>query len=145
MSPLFGHKDAQPEDAQPEVDLAALVDRLDSLPLAKLATEVMTKGFGPGGPGADEDGTVTVEDANADSGPTVGDIALQFDPDPSRADERARLGLYRLIAEGLQALEHAGLVRIQMHTQMPGFDYALTRRGRAALERDEVERVLGEG
>jgi len=143
MSPLFGHKDAQAGDGQQGLDLAALVDRLDSLSLAQLAGEVMSTGFGPEGPGADKDGTVTVGGPNINAGATVGDIALAFDPKADRADDQLRRRFYRLIAEGLQTLEHAGLIRVQMHTSMSSFDYALTRRGQKALDGGEVERILG--
>lgn len=80
-------------------------------------------------------------------GTTVGAIATEFSPDGTTrgADERVRLRLQRLVAEGVQALEHASLVRAQMHTAMGSLDYALTRLGRTALERGAVERVLGGG
>ncbi len=84
MSPLFGHHDDDNEQAQNVAALQAEVQRLDSLSLEQLASEVMRKGFGPGGPGADE-----------------------------------------------------------QDTEMNGLDYALTRKGRDPLARDEVERLLG--
>lgn len=46
------------------------------------------------------------------------------------------------IAEGLQELEHASLVRAQAHTALGGLDCTTTRRGRAALQRGEVESVV---
>ncbi len=144
MSPLFGHHD---DDVQQAQNLAALepeVERLESLPLARLASEVMAKGFGPGGPGADENNEVTPGGANISAGPEVAEIALAFAPGGTTrgADDQLRLRLYKVIAEGLQILEHACLIRAQMHTAMNGFDYAITRLGRAALERGEVDRVL---
>ena len=54
-----------------------------------------------------------------------------------------RLGaeaLEQLIAEGLQVLEHASLVRVSWRGGMD--DYTATRRGRAAVAQDEVERIL---
>jgi hypothetical protein len=150
MSPLFGRKQQQEEEqAERSKDsaLQAEVDRLESLPLTQLAAEVMTKGFGPAGPGADEDDAVTIGGPNVNAGPTVSAIALEFAPggDTRGADEHLRLRLHRVMAEGLQVLEHACLVRAQMHTSMNSFDYALTRLGRAALERGAVERILGGG
>jgi hypothetical protein len=47
-----------------------------------------------------------------------------------------------LVAEGLQELEHASLVRCQVHTAMGTFDWAATRRGRAALQRGAVEQIM---
>jgi hypothetical protein len=44
-------------------------------------------------------------------------------------------------AEALQVLEHALVVRAQSN-QDHGFDYAITRRGRAALEHGEIESIL---
>jgi hypothetical protein len=145
MSPLFGHKhDDDSEDAGGGSALADEVTRLDALPLTAIAAEVMAKGFGPGAPGADEDNTVTIGGPNINSGVTVGQIASEFEPAGSGqgVNAPARLALQRLVAEGIQTLEHAGLVRAQMHTSMGSLDYALTRRGRTALERGEVERAL---
>jgi hypothetical protein len=44
------------------------------------------------------------------------------------------------IAEGLQTLEHAALLRAQNHSGI--LNYALTRSGAAALEQHTVERIL---
>ena len=148
MSPLFGHRD-QPEASEPVADgsgaLTDELDGLDALPLTQLASQVMSKGFGPGGPGADEDGTVTIGGMNVNAGPTIPQIAVELVPGIAArgVDDQVRQRLFRLVAEGLQALEHAGLIRVQMHTSMNSFDFALTRAGRAALERGEVESLLG--
>ncbi|HEY1523406.1 MAG TPA: hypothetical protein VGF70_10380 [Solirubrobacteraceae bacterium] len=75
-------------------------------------------------------------------------MALEFAPggNTKGADDATRLRLQKVVAEGIQALEHAGLIRTQMHTAMNSFDYGLTRRGRAALASGEVGRALsGEG
>jgi hypothetical protein len=144
MSPLFGHKEQQgAEELSGENSLETEIDRLESLPLMQLAAEVMNKGFGAGGPGAKED-EVTIGGPNIGAGPTVSAIVLEFAPggDTRGADDRVRQHLYQLVAEGLQALEHAGLIRAQMHTSMNSFDYALTRLGRAALADGAVERAL---
>lgn len=70
--------------------MQAEFERLYSMPPTELAAEVVIRGFGPGGPGAD--------------------------------DEAATPGL-----------EHASLVRCQMHTAMGHLDCAVTRSGRAGL------------
>lgn len=146
MSPLFGHKDD--DDAQASDKLTALtaeIDRLEALSLPALAAEVMAKGFGPGAPGADENNAISVEGPNISAGPTTVDVALEFAPggDTKGADDATRLRLHRVVAEGLQLLDHAGLIRTQMHTAMNGFDFAPTRKGRAALQSGDVERALG--
>lgn len=84
MSPLFGHGDGD-QDQTDRNALQAEVDRLDSLPLPELAAEVMAKGFGPGGQGADKDSTVTVGGPDIDAGVTVGSTAADFGgADPQR-------------------------------------------------------------
>jgi hypothetical protein len=147
---MFGHKDEekQEKNEQWRRALQAELDRLNSLPLAQLAAEVMTKGFGPGGPGADDE-DVTVGQANINAGPSAAQIAGEFVasrgftfPAPSAEDLKLQERIARLVAEGLQELEHASLVRAQMHTAMGSLDYATTRCGRAALERGEVEGIL---
>jgi hypothetical protein len=151
MSP-FGRKD---DDKQQRLDqwrqaVQAEFDRLNTLAPSDLAVEVFTKGFGPGGPGAD-DSHVTVGQANINAGPTASDIAGMFVPDrgftfpvPTSDDQQLIGRIERLVAEGLQELEHASLVRAQMHTSMGGLDFATTRRGRAALDRGDVRNLLGE-
>ena len=79
MSPMFGHKDEekQAQNDRWRLALQAEFDRLGSLPLPELAAEVMTKGFGPDGPGADDE-DVTVGEANINAGPTADQIAGEF-------------------------------------------------------------------
>jgi hypothetical protein len=141
---LFGSKEEDKVDKSAALQVA--IDRLDALPMSKLATEVMTKGFGPGGPGADPDDTVTIGGSNVNAGATVGAIGREFFPvrDAPGVDQSLWLRLDRLVAEGVQALEHGSLVRIQSHPAT-SLDYALTRSGRAALEQGAVEQVLGGG
>lgn len=140
MSPLFGRNDDNHADkAARQVE----VDRLDSRPLPELAAEVMGKAFGPGGQGEAKDNTVTVGGPNITAGVTVGAIAEDFVP--GDADEELRIRRDRLVAEGIQALEHASLVRGQLHTAMGGLDYTVTRLGRAALERNSAAPVVGGG
>ena len=51
-------------------------------------------------------------------------------------------GFYKLAAEGLQELEHASLVRAQLHTNINYLDWTATRRGRAALASGDVQQIL---
>ena len=147
---MFGHDEKkQDKDEKLEQWRAAAqaeFKRLTGLPVGQLASEVMVKGFGPGGPGADDD-AITLGQANINSGPTAEDISYAFVPQsgvrfPSPEDLKLRERISRLIAEGLQELEHASLVRCQMHTSMGYLDWAATRRGRAALEGDEIQSIL---
>lgn len=139
MSPLFGNKGNDQDNSAAQ---EAEIDRLDSLPIPQLASEVMTKGFGPGGPGEDAQNTVTVGGMSINSGPSVGQIADTLVP---RCPAALELRLARITAEGVQALEHASLVRTQMHSSSGSLDYATTRLGRAALEHSAVDRILGGG
>jgi hypothetical protein len=155
MSPMFGHKDddQQADGKQARAEqwrqaAQAEVARLAALPLAELAAEVMARGFGPGSRGGDDD-AITAGQANAGAGPTADGISYRFVPDrgfssplPAADDYQLREQAIRLVAEGLQQLEHASLVRFQLHTSMGYLDWAATRRGRAALERGEVLSLL---
>jgi hypothetical protein len=147
---VFGHND---DDKQQRIEqwrlaMQAELGRLSALPLEELAIEVMVRGFGPGGPGADDD-TISLGQANVGAGPTAGDISMRFVPDrgfafpvPTPDDVQLREQVSRLVAEGLQELEHASLVRCQMHTSMGTFDWTATRRGRAALQSGAVEHIM---
>jgi hypothetical protein len=53
--------------------------------------------------------------------------------------------LDQILAEGLQLLELAVLVRLETHANVGGLCYVATRRGRAALAAGQVERVTGGG
>ena len=120
--------------------LNAEVERLGSLTLDQLAAEVMAKGFGPEGPGAN-------------SYTDIDDIAGAFaGPYQGRDYDRAADGqLCEMVAEGVQVLEHACLVRPVFHGQ--GGDHSVhyelgwgsTRLGRSALEQNAVEGVLTGG
>jgi hypothetical protein len=60
-----------------------------------------------------------------------------------RQDRELQERITCLVAEGLQQLEHASLVRLQVEDQTSyGSGYWLTRRGRTAFERGEVEDIL---
>lgn len=150
MSAKFGRKDEDKHEKTEQWRLAmqAELERLGALQLTELAAEVMIRGFGPGGPGSDDE-AITLGQANVGAGPTAELIASEFTPArgftfPLPAPEDLRLGerIAKLVAEGLQELEHASLVRCQVHTAMGYLDWAATRRGRAALERGEVQGIL---
>jgi hypothetical protein len=140
LSPDSGRSESAPE-SRDDV-LRAAGDRLEALSMSQLATEVMAKAFGPEGPGADR--KVTVDGAPVGAGPTVSAIVSLF-VGSDKWDQAKRVDswerLKRLIAEGLQTLEHAALIRAQNHSGI--LDYALTRSGEAALEQHTVERILG--
>ncbi|MBS1860404.1 MAG: hypothetical protein JSS68_01690 [Actinobacteria bacterium] len=141
---LFGGRGERSAEADA---LAAEIERLDRLPLPELAAEVMAKAFGPGAEWEDPEEEVTIGGPNVGAGATVGAIATEMAPGGSTkgADERTRLRLQRLVAEGVQALEHAALIRSQMHTAMNSFDYTPTRLGRKVLAARAVAEVVGGG
>jgi hypothetical protein len=141
---LFGGR----ADRSAEADaLEAEIDRLDRLPLPALAAEVMGKAFGPGAEWEDPEEEVTIGGPNVGAGATVVGIATEIAPGGSTrsADDRTRLRLQRLVAEGVQALEHAALVRPQMHTAMNCLDYTPTRLGRKVLATGAVAQVVEGG
>jgi hypothetical protein len=158
---MFGRKNEEKQDGREDEEKQALsgpwrealeaeFDRLDSLTLPRLAAEVMTAAFGPGCPGADDEEYFSVAGGNARSGPSTYRIAevlmtsrgINFPVGPMK-DRELQERIVRLIAEGLQELEHASFVRAQGHNPpQVGPDYTITRRGRAALERGEVEGIL---
>ncbi len=141
---LFGSR----ADRSAEADaLEVEIERLDRLTLAALAAEVMGKAFGPGADWEDPEEEVTVGGPNVGAGATVEGIATAMAPDGSTrsVDDRTRLRLQRLVAEGVQALEHASLVRAQLHTAMGELDYTPTRLGRKVLAAGAVAEVVGGG
>jgi hypothetical protein len=127
--------------------LEAEIERLDQLPLPLLAAEVMGKAFGPGAEWEDPEEEVTVGGPNDGAGATVEMITTAMAPDGTTksVDDSTRLRLWRLVAEAMQALEHASLIRAQMHTAMGGFDYTPTRLGRTVLAAGAVAEVVGGG
>jgi hypothetical protein len=147
---VFGHDndDKQQRTEQWRLAMQAELGRLSAMPIEELAIEVLIRGFGPGGPGADDD-AISLGQANIGAGPDAGDISLRFVPErgftfpvPTPEDVQLRERITRLVAEGLQELEHASLVRCQLHSAMGTFDWAATRRGRAALQRGAVEQIM---
>jgi hypothetical protein len=121
-------------DLGPEI--APEVQRLGALPLPELATEVMTKAFTPDyepGSGAKE----------------VGAIADHFMPEYGSmrmgdTNPPEWFALCDLLAEGVQLLEHARLVRPKMWLSgsVASYGWTTTRAGRAALSAGSVESML---
>lgn len=160
---MFGRKNEEKQDGREDEEKQALsepwrealeaeFDRLNSLTLPRLAAEaeIMTAAFGPGCPGADDEEYFSVAGGNARYGPSTYRIAevlmtsrgINFPVGPMK-DRELQERIVRLTAEGLQELEHASFVRAQVHNPpQVGPDYTITRRGRAALERGEVEGIL---
>ena len=142
MSPMFGHKDGGQDGAaamQEEIRRAA------ALPLPELAAEVMASVFGPDGPGGPgRPGTIDGP-AEAANRLTLADVTQAFTPASAArgagADQLHLLSL--LLAEALQLLEHAALVRVSWRGGME--NYLATRAGRAAVAQGEVARILAAG
>jgi hypothetical protein len=93
----------------------------------------MTKGFGPGGPGAE--------------GPTrPSDVAGAFIPAQSShgLDDGALVLLADVVVEGIQVLEHACLVRLVVSGSGSIYNtYVVTTRlGRSALGQNDVQRIV---
>jgi hypothetical protein len=141
---LFGGRAERSAEADA---LEAEIERLDRLPLPALAAEVMGKAFGPGAEWEDPEEEVTVGGPADGAGATVEGIATVMAPDGSTraVDDPTRLRLQRLVAEGVQALEHAALVRPQMHAATGGLDYTPTRLGRKVLAAGAVAEVVEGG
>jgi len=149
MSP-FGKKSADADAAfeTTKRELVAEIERLEALSLQQLANEVMTRAFRPG------------YDPRADTTSLI-QIADEFGPEWDTSTYSARLRvlndrersadwrhLLDLLGEGVQVLQSAGLVWMKGQSGgTSGFEagYATTRLGRAALERNAVDRILGGG
>jgi hypothetical protein len=126
-------------------ELEAEIERLDQIPLPALAAEVMAKAFGPGTKWEDPEEEVTVGGPTSRAGATVAAIATEMAPEEAikGADERSWLRLQRLVAEAVQLLEHAALIRPQMHVAIDGLDYTPTRLGHTVLAAGAVAEVVG--
>ena len=138
---MFGNKDkhaaANDGKAAAYAALGAEVERLEALPMAQLAAEVMARGFGPGGylPGFVQREPYAVASAH------VRNIAKMFEPEGAR-DTDLYKRLYQVVGEGLQVLEHESLIWARSVAEGFGVGYAPTRRGLAALEAGAVEQAL---
>jgi hypothetical protein len=115
--------------------LQAEVARLSTLPLPELAAEVMTKGFGPGGPAGDG-GYAPLSSIAGALNPVQG----------SSIDDSLLIEHFRIVAEGAQLLEHAGLVRFEVSSSggIAHWNWTSTRLGAAALQQNTVEDALRE-
>lgn len=154
MSPLFGKKEDGPstvvaggttqgaQQGKSPYSIAAIdteFARLGALSLPQLAAEVMTKAFSPQyQPGDDLIG--------------IGSIFEVYCPptrDPKYYDvtTESQLRLQDLLAEGVQLLEQARLVRLDGAQSQGIFSmgYVTTRLGRTALESNTVDRALAGG
>jgi hypothetical protein len=108
--------------------LRAEVERLEALPMAQLAAEVMVKGFEQFGPYHSE---------------TAYSVAEKYAPEGSYPYGADRDRLYQVVGEAIQVLEHQSLIWVShVNESRHGVHYALTRRGRAALEDNAVEQAL---
>jgi len=138
---MFGNKDnrAAASDGKQAANAAlrAEVERLEALPMAQLAAEVMVKGFGPGGYLPD----FMRREPYAVAAAHVRNIAKMFEPQGAR-DVDLYKRLSEVIGEGLQVLEHQSLIWARSVAEGFGIGYAPTRRGRAALEAGAVEQAL---
>ena len=138
---MFGNKEKRTADAGAREAAGAAfraeVERLEALPMASLAAEVMAQGFGPDGylPGFVKREPYAVQVAH------VRNIAAMFVPEGAR-NAALYKRLARLVGEGLQVLEHESLVWARSVAEGSGIGYAPTRRGQAALDAGTVEQAL---
>jgi hypothetical protein len=115
----------------------AEAERPEALPMARLAAEVMARGFGPGGPGFAQGGDYAA--------PTADDITRTFQPQDF---DGIVIRLREVAREGLQVLEHQSLIQERLTEDRNGdhgsctIGYATTRRGRASLEDNALEQAL---
>jgi hypothetical protein len=126
--PLFGNKD---KHASKAAKLHEEVDRLASLTPRQLAVEVMThcSEFGP--------------DFESIA---VGQLASTFVPGYGMQRGAAVDDLLRLIGEGAQTLENAGLlIDAGYGGAGDGEVYAVSRAGQDALTQGTIEQALGGG
>lgn len=124
-----------------DVDVAAEIARLEGMPLPKLAAEVMEKAFGGQGPGAPGvPGTIEAPSLSAER-VRVAEVARVVTPAFVAANDAAdQMRIGNLVAEALQALELAALVRVAWRGGTE--DYLATRRGRQAAQGGEVEALI---
>ena len=126
--PLFGHKDTHGSKG---AKLQDEVDRLSSLTARQLAVEVMThcSTFGP--------------DFESIA---VGQLASTFVPGYGMQRGTAVDDLMRLVGEGAQSLEHAGLLTDAGYGGAgDGEVYAVSRAGQDALAQGTIEQALDGG
>jgi hypothetical protein len=131
---MFGNKDHDNDAPAQTGDAATLAefDRLSALSIVDLAVEVMSKGFGSGGPASD-------------GLPSVKMIVTAFVSDAARLDEDTYRRFYEVVGEGVQVLEVSGLVRSTVWGGDGGVNFHATRRGVGALTADTVRAAIAAG
>jgi hypothetical protein len=141
MAALFGKKSDDGEAQATGPQAGEEIARLEGLALPDLAAEVMAKCFGPGGPGEPgRPGTIEAPGL-ADERVRLNDVAGAVSPAyTATSDATEQLRIANLIAEGLQALELAALIRVTWRGGTE--DFRATRRGRGGQERGEVQRQV---
>jgi hypothetical protein len=142
-----------PGDSNPQLD--AEVARLQGLTLVQLASEVMAKGFSadydPTADGSDVPGIADDFFPRPDF--TLRDSTVKAQVHKAQAEaqpgtpEHQLLVLADLVAEGVQILEHASLIRLKTNYDGQVFNagYVATRLGHAALQQNAVDKVLAGG
>src|SRR5579884_4315913 len=98
-------KDGEDERAVAEAAVRAEVERLEALPLAQLAAELMLQGFGPNGYLAD-----FAQRESYTSGGYVAIYGFAADPFQPLAEIVGGVG-HKPVGEGLQLLEHLRMIR----------------------------------
>jgi hypothetical protein len=113
-----------------------VLGEIEALALDDLALDVLARVFGPEGPA--EDGAATFERALAPYDPTGSGIFPGIEGE-------TRDAIRGVVEEGVQRLEHAGLVLVRISGRdLTTATIRLTRAGRRALERgDARERLAG--
>jgi hypothetical protein len=119
LSPLFGGGDKHDPSQDPDAVARTEIARLKSLPLERLASEVVAVGFPP---------TNTVDRGRV----SVHDIALKMVSGVSRLSQDEIWELDELVGEGVQALEHDGLAQCTVVGTDRRLQWVLTRSGRTA-------------
>lgn len=159
MSPFGRNKndnqgqESQPTDSNPQLD--AEVARLQGLTLVQLASEVMSKGFSgdydPTSDGRDVPGIADEFFARPDWTLRDSTVKAQVRKSQEQAQagtaEHQLLVLADIVAEGVQTLEHASLVRMKTNYDGQYFNsgYVATRLGQQALQQNGVDKVLAGG
>jgi hypothetical protein len=115
---LFGNK-------SDEIANQAEMDRLDAMSLEELGAEVLPH-------------IPTIELGPLHRGPTTREIMDAMAPSRLQTDQQ--LPMLYLVAEGLQVLEHAGLVRLDVRARnsQSELEHVLTRSGRVAIDDGDV-------
>jgi hypothetical protein len=137
---MFGKKKDQ--DLADEAAVQKDFQRLRALPIEQVATEVMTRTFGPSGPAVDgEIRFDMVADGFLPASIRKEIYRLKDAPVSGRGFE-AYWQLKALVREGVQVLEQEGLVLFVPSSFAPKQKYRATRLGIDALAQEAVDRVI---